>query len=98
MAAGLLGIGSSGLLAFQRSLDTVGHNIANVSTEGYSRQSVDLATRLPQANGFGFMGTGVQTVTVERAFVQVYRQARSLKSSILWRLDWIMRWPIKMQA
>ena len=43
MSSGLLGIGSSGLLAFQRSLDTIGHNIANVSTEGYSRQSVDLA-------------------------------------------------------
>ena len=68
MATGLLGIGSSGLLAFQRSLDTVGHNIANVSTEGYSRQTVDLATRLPQAHGFGFMGTGVETVTVERAY------------------------------
>ena len=68
MSSGLLGIGSSGLLAFQRSLDTIGHNIANVGTEGYSRQSVDLASRLPQAHGFGFIGQGVETVAVERAY------------------------------
>ena len=47
----LLSIGSSGLQAFQRSLNTIGHNIANVNTDGYSKQTVDLATRLPQVNG-----------------------------------------------
>lgn len=64
----LLSIGSSGLQAFQRSLNTIGHNIANVNTEGYSKQSVDLATRIPQINGYGFAGTGVQTVSVTRSF------------------------------
>ena len=32
-----------GLLAQQRMLDTTGHNIANASTEGYSRQEATLA-------------------------------------------------------
>ncbi|MGB5601472.1 MAG: flagellar basal body protein, partial [Gammaproteobacteria bacterium] len=46
MASGdLFSIGTSGLLAFQRALNTVSHNIANVNTEGYSRQSVQLATK-----------------------------------------------------
>jgi len=42
-----LQIGTSGLLAFQRGLSTTGHNIANASTEGYSRQSVSLTTDEP---------------------------------------------------
>ena len=32
-----------GLLAQQRALDTTGHNIANASTAGYSRQEAVLA-------------------------------------------------------
>jgi len=64
----LLSIGSSGLQAFQRSLNTTGHNIANANTEGYSKQTVDLATRLPQVNGYGFAGTGVQTTSISRSY------------------------------
>lgn len=33
-----------GLAAQQVSLDTVGHNVSNASTTGYSRQTVDLCT------------------------------------------------------
>ena len=66
--SGLLGIGSSGLLAFQRSINTIGNNIANVNTEGYSRQSVELSSRQPQVSGFGFSGTGVDVVTIRRSF------------------------------
>ena len=31
-----------GLLAQQRALDITGHNIANASTQGYSRQEAEL--------------------------------------------------------
>ena len=69
MAGGdLFSIGTSGLLAFQRSLNTISHNIANVNTKGYSKQSVDLATRPPQATGYGFAGNGVETVTIRRSY------------------------------
>lgn len=64
----LLSIGSSGLLSFQRSLNTISHNIANVNTEGYSRQTVELASRVPQAYGYGFAGRGVDTVTISRSY------------------------------
>ena len=64
----LLRIGSSGVQAFQRSLNTIGHNIANVNTEGYSKQSVDLATRIPQINGYGFAGSGVQATGISRSY------------------------------
>ena len=49
--ADMLGTGLSGLRAMQRALDTTAHNIANVSTEGYTRQRVDFATRRPQILG-----------------------------------------------
>ena len=38
----LLSGGVSALMAFRQALDTVGHNIANASTPGYSRERVDL--------------------------------------------------------
>ncbi len=35
-------IGVSGLLAYQRQITTIGNNVANATTPGYSRQRVDL--------------------------------------------------------
>jgi flagellar hook-associated protein 1 FlgK len=64
----ILGIGVSALLSNQRALSTTSHNIANVNTEGYSRQRVELSARSPQATPSGFIGTGVQTVTVARLY------------------------------
>jgi len=41
----MLGIGSSALIAYRRALDTVSNNIANVDTEGYSRQRAEFTAR-----------------------------------------------------
>jgi flagellar hook-associated protein 1 len=62
----LLGTSISGLLAFQRALSVTGHNVANASTDGYSRQRVDLVTRPPSPAGDGFIGNGVTVNTVQR--------------------------------
>ncbi len=64
----LFGIGSSALAAFQRALNTTAHNIANANTEGYSRQQVEFVSRPPQYSGFGYLGTGVDTVGVRRIY------------------------------
>ncbi len=64
----LLSIGSSGVQAFQRSLNTIGNNIANVNTDGYSKQRVELSSRIPQPTGYGFAGSGVQTTSITRSF------------------------------
>jgi flagellar hook-associated protein 1 FlgK len=69
MAAGdTLGIGVSALLGFQRSLGTTSHNIANVNTEDYSRQRVELGTKPPQFGGYGYIGSGVDVKSVERVY------------------------------
>lgn len=64
----ILGVGISGLLAFQRQLATTGHNISNANTEGYSRQLVELSAQNPQFAGNGYIGSGVQVTAVRRAY------------------------------
>ena len=62
----LLATGSSALIAFQRALSTVGHNVANINTPGYSRQRVELEARDATYFGYGYQGNGVQIVDVRR--------------------------------
>lgn len=60
-----------GVFANQLSLDTVGHNITNASTEGYSRQSVNQAAtkaqEVPSLYGGALVGTGVDAMSIMRA-------------------------------
>ncbi len=65
-----MGIGTSALLSTQRALDTIGHNVANVNTPGYSRQRVEVAARLPQTSSAGFIGTGVDITGITRSYDQ----------------------------
>lgn len=60
--------GLSGLTATQARLNTTSHNIANVNTEGYSRQVSQQQTTDPERAGISFIGTGVILSGVERAF------------------------------
>jgi flagellar hook-associated protein 1 FlgK len=60
-----------GISGNQLSLDTVGHNITNASTTGYSRQSVNLAATRAQATsslyGDVLVGSGVDSTSILRA-------------------------------
>ncbi|MCW8909350.1 MAG: flagellar basal body protein, partial [Gammaproteobacteria bacterium] len=56
----------TGLTAYQSALATTSHNIANVGTEGYSRQDVELSTRTPLRVGDEFIGQGVLVDDVRR--------------------------------
>lgn len=85
--ADLLGTGISGLLASRVALDTTSHNIANVNTAGYSRQTVDLAARNPQQAGNLFIGQGVDVVGVQRAYSQYLTTALWSQGSSLQRAD-----------
>jgi len=64
--SGMLSSGTSALLAFQRALGTVSHNVANASTPGYSRQRVDLASRPGQPEGAHWVGQGVSAASLQR--------------------------------
>jgi len=49
----------SGLLVSQRALDVTAHNIANVSTPGYTRKSLDRESRVLIGRGAGVQVSGV---------------------------------------
>lgn len=66
--ANIFGIGTSALLGLQQAISTTGQNIANVNTEGYSRQTVEFGTTPPDRRGSYYLGSGTQIKTIERAY------------------------------
>lgn len=66
--ANVLSVGQSALAAAQIGLVTTGHNIANASTPGYSRQVVDQGAVGGQDAGFGFVGKGTEVTAVRRVY------------------------------
>lgn len=78
----ILGIGSSGLTAYRKLLETTGNNIANANTEGYVRRDVVLksvgeAQMLPTAR-VASSGSGVSVDLIRRAndaFLQMQMRA-----------------------
>ena len=78
-----------GLLAHQAAIDTVGHNISNATTEGYSRQTAQMQTTLalqvPGRTAWGQtseIGTGVEVATYSRvrdSFLDVQYRAQSMQ-------------------
>lgn len=64
---GTLNTATSGIRAQQTALQTIGHNVANSNTEGYSRQRVTMQTGFPQSvPGVGQVGTGVGIGSIDR--------------------------------
>ena len=69
-----INISLSAILANQRAIDVVSHNVANVNTEGYRRQGIVFNAGVPASSsqiGFGstssgMFGTGVLIDRIER--------------------------------
>ncbi len=66
----ILNTSLTGLRAFQSALATTSHNIANVNTEGFSRQRVNFGTMPAENVGVGYIGRGVQPQGVVRILDQ----------------------------
>lgn len=62
----ILNTGKSALFAFQRALTTTSNNIANVNTEGYSRQRVELESISSDRLNHYDVGRGVRIANIER--------------------------------
>lgn len=69
-----LNIAYTGLLASNAALNTTSNNIANVQTEGYSRQQVttQAANALRVFQTYGCAGAGVETLAIERVRNEFY--------------------------
>ncbi len=80
--SGLISIGVTGLQAQQAKLSTAGHNIANASTPGYSRQRVDQVTQPAQFVGVGFLGNGTRLEAISRVADEFITNQIRLDSSV----------------
>lgn len=87
MGISVFGIGISGMNAAQAGLVTTGHNIANASTPGFSRQEVVQATNPAQYTGAGFIGQGVAVSTVKRLYSDALSNQLTLAQSSGSQLD-----------
>lgn len=76
-----LNSGKTSLITNQKSIEIVGNNIANVNTEGYSRQQAELS-QIPAVNfGNFFIGQGVTVSDVSRdhdVFISRQLQEKSI--------------------
>jgi flagellar hook-associated protein 1 FlgK len=68
MSGSVLNIGVTGLNAAQMNLATTGHNVSNASTPGYHRQTLVVKASFPNVTGNGVFGSGVDVITVKRAY------------------------------
>ena len=68
--ADILNIGYTGLSVSKKSLETTGHNIANVNTEGFSRQRVRQTTNVPITKSGMVQGTGARLKSINRVHDQ----------------------------
>jgi flagellar hook-associated protein 1 FlgK len=78
----LLNVSARALTANQTALATIGHNISNVNTAGYSKQTVQLESAGGQYNGAGFIGRGVTVATISRNSDQFLTKQATLASSV----------------
>ena len=66
--ADLLTIGASAAQLYKSGLATVSNNIANLTTEGYNRQSINVSESAPNFHGQSYIGTGANLASVTRAY------------------------------
>src|SRR5580658_984829 len=80
--ADVLSTSVSGLLAFQQALAVTSNNVSNVSTPGYSEESIELTPQAGQSTTIGDFGTGVQVAGVTRNYSELLAgQMRTSQSS-----------------
>ncbi len=79
----LMSIARDAMATQQYGIAVTGHNIANVNTEGYSRQSIVNEAKEPMPYAGLLLGRGVDTTQVLRVSDQfIEKQLRNLKSDM----------------
>ncbi len=66
---GMLNVAKTALITQQKALDVTANNIANVNTDGYSRQRLNMEQNEPVYYDGGTLGTGVQA---NRSIQRIY--------------------------
>lgn len=82
-----LNIGLKALLTSQAHLETIGHNVSNASTPGYSRQSLGVSSSTPIRLRGLLQGSGVQADVVNRTVDLLLHARITTQVSSLARID-----------
>jgi flagellar hook-associated protein 1 len=83
----VFGISVSALQAFQNAINVTANNVANASTPGYDRETVNLTEAIPQSNGAATVGAGVVVNGISRAFSQAAANQLNTSQSSLGQLN-----------
>jgi flagellar hook-associated protein 1 FlgK len=83
----VFGISVSALQAFQQAINVTSNNVANASTPGYDRETVNLTEAIPQSNGAATIGAGVVVSGIDRAFSQAAANQLNTSQSSLGQLN-----------
>jgi flagellar hook-associated protein 1 FlgK len=83
----VFGISVSALQAFQQAINVTSNNVANASTPGYDRETVNLTEAIPQSNGAATIGAGVVVSGIDRAFSQAAANQLNTSQSSLGQLS-----------
>jgi flagellar hook-associated protein 1 FlgK len=83
----VFGISVSALQAFQNAINVTSNNVANASTPGYDRETVNLNEAVPQSNGAATIGAGVVVSGIDRAFSQAATNQLNTSQSSLGQLN-----------
>lgn len=79
-----LNIGTTGLFAAKTGLNVTAHNVANIETKGYSRQTVEQRAddALPTNNRYGMLGSGVLVSEITQQRSAYYDEKYWLNNSL----------------
>ena len=87
MMADMLTIGSIATNTFKTALNVTSHNVANVATEGYTRQRAEISSNAPGTTGTGFLGGGSTVDSVERVYADYIQTQLVSSQSLVERYD-----------
>ncbi|MEO6708633.1 MAG: flagellar basal body protein, partial [Planctomycetota bacterium] len=87
MSSLALNTGLKALLAAQSRLETIGHNVSNASTPGYSRQTLEVGTSGSMRIRGLIQGTGVEAQVVRRTVDHLLQTRLTNQGSVVARLE-----------
>jgi len=84
-----LNIGTTGLYAAKTGLNVTAHNVANIETEGYSRQVINQSADTPIStnNRYGMLGSGVAVNEITQMRSQYYDEKYRSNNALLGMYD-----------
>ncbi len=84
---GALHVAKEGLYTQQASVSITSHNLANVNTEGYSRQSPVINPITPQEIGGIYFGRGAEVEKITKSYDEFLNKSIRHESSVLGQLE-----------